>query len=313
MISSVTRVCCFVRSLVAVLVAYSVVSVQAQDQDSEALYTSPDHAVRIEQHGEELWVIYAENSGQRGKGLEAKAGNWDLGSSSLFQLSADEKWLVSVTNIHHRGLQERELYENRGDLKFGAFKANNWFSENAERYALQNGPFKESDFVDEQGYDRFHSDFEWSSDSTRLLIGIEDSNFYFYFNTRKRAFEQTPYLRAINKIARHSPNDPRVDFNAVHAEPMALPPEAELNARYAALDEKLNQTYNDQLDHAEQKLADSIRDDERKWLRARDEGLETYLSVAPASQRVRCRLWFLADATAARIDWLIASQAQRNQ
>jgi len=54
----------------------------------------------------------------------------------------------------------------------------------------------------------------------------------------------------------------------------------------------------------------NLRESQRNWLKARDKGLQLYLIAAPAAERERRKLQFLADVTAARIESLEGAPAE---
>src|SRR4029450_7259105 len=149
----------------------------------------------------------------------------------------------------------------------------------------------------------------WSADSSRLLVGLlggEDKrnldHCYIYFNARTKKFESTSYLRKVSAtksqvLACPEPTD-------------ALPPGGELKSRFEMLDKRLNDAYAAKLAKIEPDRVQNLRGSQRDWLKAREKGLQLYLNAAPPNERERCKLQFLADVTAARIESLNESEEE---
>lgn len=115
-----------------------------------------------------------------------------------------------------------------------------------------------------------------------------------YYNTRKKDFEVTDYLRKLNKtkakvLACAEPVDP-------------LPSEAELKTRFDTLDRQLNEKYAEVLAHTEKDRVPVVRETQRDWIKHRDEGAKLYMSMFPVAEKEQRRLQFLGDVTVARID-----------
>jgi uncharacterized protein YecT (DUF1311 family) len=141
----------------------------------------------------------------------------------------------------------------------------------------------------------------WSLDSSRLLVQLRGGDrhrtlhtCYVYFNTRTKSFEITDYLRKLNKtkseaLACAEPVDP-------------LPSETELKAKFDALDRQLNTRYDEVIAKTIKEQVSNVRQDQRNWIKHRDEGAKFYVSLFPAAENEQRRFQFLCDVTAARID-----------
>src|SRR5262249_1507062 len=150
----------------------------------------------------------------------------------------------------------------------------------------------------------------WSFDSARLLINFSASLHprVAYFNTRTKAFEQTPYLRMVNaKLHTEKPyeNFPQVAFTGerlggyvVFAEPIDPPPSEEiLKARLIALDQELDSLREKQLadlgTREKNDIVEFRRWENGKWDKARDEAAQLYLPFAPEAEKENRKLQFL--------------------
>ena len=144
----------------------------------------------------------------------------------------------------------------------------------------------------------------WSHDSSRLLIRLKggeekkdmanERDGFVYFNTRSGKFEVTDYLRKLNhtksEVLRWAePTDP-------------LPDETDLKARLERLDSQLNKTFGEVIAKTRKENVSGVRDEERDWIKQRDQGVTLYVSLFPQGERERRRLQFLGDVTAARIE-----------
>ena len=83
-----------------------------------------------------------------------------------------------------------------------------------------------------------------------------------------------------------------------------FPEKRSMKARFDKLDEKLNKTYDQVIAQTGKDRILGIREDERAWIKQRDEGAQLYISLFPPAEKERRRLQFLGDVTAARIDAL---------
>lgn len=202
-----------------------------------------------------------------------------------------------------------ELYQDEGGLKFAPFKQEQWFSKNAEAYAAKNFHLTKKEI-----YCRGYS---WSFDSSRLLIKIEfwrdlDER-CLYFNTRTESFEETPYVRMVNKTLAEGKDKvhtwaggayPSAYFTRwlrfmVFVEPLDAPPgENVLKTRLDAADEKMNKLHEESLVWlSDQKTKNDRRGSYERWAKARDDGVKMYLPFAPNADQERYRLQFLCDLT----------------
>jgi len=287
------------------------------EENSGVFYHSPGGSYDIDfievNGANQPFVVSTENRAERALLPDAVA-EWDATEVTLrFHASPDEKWILNTESWRHHGVQGQELYQVKSGVTFEPFKEKEWFTKAVRAYAIENGGFRDTDFLAQRGENvyenhliaRFHG---WSFDSSRLLIGIsgdfrEDRGgpFYVYFNTRTKSFEQTPYLRKWNNIVANS--DSNSARHVLCSEPVEpLPPEEKLKARLHALESKLKAIYTQRLTTRKEGVADELREEQQAWLKARDEGVNIYLAFAPKGEMERRRLQFLADVTAARIE-----------
>src|SRR5205814_1061397 len=82
----------------------------------------------------------------------------------------------------------------------------------------------------------------------------------------------------------------------------SLPAEKDLQARFETLDQRLNQVYRERMAKIGPERSVSLRANQRAWIKHRDEGAAFFLAGVPAAEKERCRLRFLGDVTAARVD-----------
>jgi len=154
----------------------------------------------------------------------------------------------------------------------------------------------------------------WSSDSARLLVNFDADlqQRFAYFNTRTKAFEQTPYLRMVNtKLQSGKPFEafPNAQFTGggparymVFAEPIDAPPsEALLKTRYDALDQEMNRLREkhlaDRATRDDDAILKVVRDSYQRWNKAREDAVRIYLPFAPKLEQENRRLQFLCDLT----------------
>ena len=270
----------------------------------KVLYQSPGGSYRIQASadGRALWIVPASDPNRRKPLLGADPDNR---SPEEFSGSPDETWLFD--NRQH------ELYRNPGEFAFSVFNRKQWFWKNALDYASKEFhlPRKEID-GDSAG---------WSFDSARLLITFQavPQTRFVYFNTRTKAFEQTPYLRMVNsklntkKPWEAFPSDrftgEGFDRYLVFAEPMDPPPsEAILKARFSALDQEMNTLREKWLADLARRGDNSIvefnRSQNEKSNKARDEAVQLYLTFEPKDQQEIQKLQFLCDVTQKEVNGL---------
>ena len=262
------------------------------------------HAVQREG---QFWLVGSDNHTKTGLSAFARGA----GTTYRFYISPDRHWLFTTDSYRHRGLQDRELYtaSNSNGEELTPFSKAGWFSAVAEKFLIKNAVFKKADIFEKPFYDYLQTDcLGWSLDSGRLLACFssgESSNdrlFYLYFNTRAKSFEETSYLRAFNtQIAHRHLNPEETPLDVLCIEPISsLPSATELTHRLEMLDSELNTIYQAQINKNEQDR-DYLRNAERDWIQARDDGLKFYLEHVPGTERQQRRLQFLGDATAKRI------------
>ena len=280
-------------------------SAAADDENKpEVLKTSPSGRFRVIQDGDEFWIVTSADENQRTKMHSA-----ELVIPEEFRFSPDEKWLY--VELHHGScMSGADLYRKRdskagGPNEAGPFQPIEPSLEHAAwADALKQRLFAKN-FADEGlcAMVRFGG---WSDDSGRLLLIIrggeerrETVGRYLYYNTRTSQLELTPYLRKINAASAKSH-----EINVLAcAEPVdPFPDEATLKQRYAAVDNKLNQSYHKLIAEAENEGKETVaelRRSQREWLKARDAGLKVYEAAFSPGEKERRRLQFLIDVSQA--------------
>ena len=280
-------------------------SAAADDENKpEVLKTSPGGTFRVVQDGEEFWIVTSADENQRTKMHSA-----ELVIPEEFRFSPDEKWLY--VELHHGScMSGADLYRKSGSKAGGPNEAGPFqpiepsLEHAAWADALKQRLFAKN-FADEGlcAMVRFGG---WSDDSGRLLLIIrggeerrETVGRYLYYSTSTSQFELTPYLRKINAASAKSH-----EINVLAcAEPIdPLPDEATLKQRYAAVDNKLNQSYHKLIAEAENEGKETVaelRRSQRQWLKARDAGLKVYEAAFSPAEKERRRLQFLIDVSQA--------------
>ena len=212
-------------------------TLRGAEENSGVFYHSPGGGYDvdfIEVNGaNHPFVVSTKNRAERALLPEAVA-EWDVTEVTLrFHASPDEKWILNTESWRHHGVQGQELYQVKSGVAFEPFKEKEWFTKAVRAYAIENGGFKDMDFLAQRGENVYENHlitrfYGWSFDSSRLLIGISgdfqedrDGPFYVYFNTRTKSFEQTPYLRKWNSIVPNSDsNDARPVLCSEPVEPI---------------------------------------------------------------------------------------------
>jgi uncharacterized protein YecT (DUF1311 family) len=277
----------------------------AEDENKpRVLKTSPSGTFRVVENGEDFWIVTAADEKQRTKMHSA-----ELVIPEEFRFSPDEKWLY--VELHHGSCMSGADLYRRSDSKaagsndVGPFQPiEPSLEDGAWAEALKQRLFTEN-FADEGlcAMVRFGG---WSDDSRRLLVVMrggetrrETVGRYLYYNTRINGFELTPYLRKVNAASAKSH-----EINVLAcAEPVdPLPDEATLKQRYAEVDKKLNENYQKMLANAEKELVPQLRRVQREWLKARDAGLQLYLTAFSPAEKERRRLQFLIDVSRAKAE-----------
>jgi hypothetical protein len=304
-----------VLSIISILVVGLAARVSAEEKESEMEYVSPKGRYHIERLGEqnEPLIVSTKNPAERAP-LPGASNEMDPSECQVgFYYSPDEDWIFYTEHWRHHGVLARELYHHETGVNFVPANGKRSFTKAIQSYAVKNGGLKQTDFLEKRGAnvyeDHLGTEFRgWSFDSGRLLIGVfaetsERGPFYVYFNTRTKSFEQTPYLRQVNKNVAELTSDYAIDVICV--EPVApLPPASELKARFDALDAKLTTTYEARVQRTKADDVNDLKEAQTKWLQMRDEGLKKYLAFASKGEEEKRRLQFLGDVTATRIEEL---------
>ena len=270
----------------------------------EVLYQSPkvDYRIQATADGTALWIVPTKDPSRR---KPLPGADPDNREASEFSGSPDEKWLYDD--------REHELYRDSGGLSFSALNKKQWFWKNAVNYASKEFHFARRDVT--------ASSAGWSSDSARLLVNFDADlqQRFAYFNTRTKAFEQTPYLRMVNtKLQSGKPFEafPNAQFARggsgrymVFAEPIDAPPsEALLKTRYDALDQKMNglreKNLADRATRDNDAILKVIHDSYQRWNKAREDTIRIYLPFAPKLEQENRRLQFLCDLTEGEVKQL---------
>jgi uncharacterized protein YecT (DUF1311 family) len=269
-------------------------------EQPEVLYTSPDGAIRIERNGEKVWVISAKDSAQRAE-LPPLEGVSSFDDE--FHSSPNDAWIFGTRKMAH-GFSNGDLFHriDPQHIEIAPTEEDQSFNDLVWPYCVKQGALKANYSAEEDGADVGMTDFvAWSFDSSRLLVQLRGGDrhgalhsCYVYFNTRKKSFEMTDYLRKLNKtkseiLACSEPVDP-------------LPSEGELKTRFDSLDRQLNEKYAQVLAQTEKGRVPVVREAQRDWIKHRDEGAKLYFSIFPAAEKERRRRQFFSDVTAARID-----------
>jgi len=240
-----------------------------------------------------------------------------------YVISPDEKWIYEEMYYGHR-MTGGELYKRGEGLKFQEVNKAQSFAEQAWRFLVKEERLKPDDvpylrLVEGHPSEEGIIDFvAWSPDSARVLVDLRAGDFggkrdrgiykwYLYFNTDTQAFEFTDYLRRLNKGAwirwKNFGEEKASNFpEAASAEPLVeLPSDADLKQRYAEADRRLNDTYQQIRGKIDKQEQDSLRQDERDWLKTREPGAKFYADAGPKSTAQR-RYWqYMLDSTQARL------------
>ena len=290
------------RTIVAsVLVCFAAgVGLTAEQEQPEVLYSTPSGGWRIERNGEKAWVISNKNPAQRAD-LPPLEGISRFDDE--FHASPNDEWIFGLRSMAH-GFSNGDLF-HRVDpqhIEIAPTKEDQSFNDRVWPYCVKQGALKANYSREEENADVGMTDFiAWSLDSSRLLVQLRGGDrhrtlhtCYVYFNTRTKSFEIPDYLRKLNKIKSEA---------LACAEPVdALPSETELKAKFDALDRQLNTRYSEVIAKTIKEQVPNVRQDQRNWIKHRDEGAKFYVSLFPAAENERRRFQFLCDVTAARID-----------
>jgi uncharacterized protein YecT (DUF1311 family) len=75
-----------------------------------------------------------------------------------------------------------------------------------------------------------------------------------------------------------------------------------LKTKFDALDRQLNTRYTEVIAKTIKEQVSNVRENQRNWIKHRDEGSKFYVSLFPTAEKERRRFQFLCDVTAARIE-----------
>ena len=292
-------------------------ALKAAQPETQILYTSPSGGLQLEtaakpgaggEQTETTWVVLTKDPKQR---AEKPTVGEDLPDDDEFHCSPDDRWLLGLRHAGS-GLRDGTLYRILTPLKVELFTAEKSFTELAWANALKLGACKRN--FSAEGLYAMMSFHGWSDDSSRLLMqlrgGEEKRDMYnerdgfVYFNTRSGKFEMTDYLRKLNRSKSEAEGC---------AEPVdPLPSEADLKARLERLDSELNKTFRELVAKIRKENVSGARDEERDWIKQRDQGVALYVTLFPQEERERRRLQFLGDVTGTRIEDLRFTEQNQN-
>jgi uncharacterized protein YecT (DUF1311 family) len=271
--------------------------------EAEALAKSLSGAFTVESRDPEgsnadalpdVWLVSTKDPSQRAK---LPKESTDSPPDDEFRFSPNEQWLFGSRHVGS-GLRYANVYHLMSPLRIEVAGAPASFNDLAWENCVKLGALKKNYAA--AGVYAMTAFQSWSFDSSRVLIrlcgGEEKRSMlcgFLYFNTRINKFEVTDYSR---KLARAKPEPLGC------AEPIdPLPTEPELKQRLDSLDAELNKKYAAVLAKTDKDRVDSLRQGQRKWLKARDAGEKIYVESFPVAEKIRRRLQYLCDVTAARI------------
>jgi lysozyme inhibitor LprI len=274
-------------------------SSRAAENEGRILASSPSGNLRVQQRGEEYWVVSNKDPKQVAR-IPLEPGEETAPVEVYF--SPNDAWLFTLPN----GMScRREGSLFRRDAGMGRIESVESFNDKAWAQGWKLVGFEQNSSA--QGACAMMRFIGWSQDSARLLLALrggsgkfEMDGAYLYFHTASNRFEVTSYLRRLNKITSDiiSGEDDVLPC-AELAE--ALAGEAELRARLEKLDTRLNTRYAELMKTLAKKDAEALRREQRDWLKDRDAGLKVYLSLVTPAERERRRLQYLGDVTAMRL------------
>jgi len=142
----------------------------AAPKSETVLLESPKGSFRLEKGPNKYsaWVVSTKDAKQRQ--LLSLAPDDSIDSESC-SASPDEKWLVI----------REELYQRTGPVKFVVFRKKGWFKTKLYQFVDNTIHPSSRHWIWSLG--------EWSSDSSRLTIGLSD-DVNIFFNTRTNEFEK---------------------------------------------------------------------------------------------------------------------------
>ena len=283
----------------AAVVGLTAASRATAADEGRLLATSRSGELRVEQRGEEYWVVSSKDPAQAAQ-IPVESGE-ETGPVE-FYFSPNDEWLFTLPNGMSCRREGSLFHRDAGAEKLEAVES---FNDQAWVQGWKLVGFAQ-DFS-AQGACAMMRFIGWSQDSARLLVGLrggqgkfEMDGAYLYFRTGTKRWELTPYLRKLNRIT--SDILSATDDVLPCAESVGpLPAEEELKARLEKLDAELNTRYAELMKAASEKDAGTLRSEQRDWLKQRDAGLKFYLSLAKPAEKERRRLEFLGDVTAMRL------------
>ena len=219
-----------------------------------------------------------------------------------FHVSPNGEWIFGVRKTAH-GFSNGDLFHRADPQHFEIVSSgkDQSFNDLVWAFCVRQHALKANYSAEKGDADVGMTSFvAWSADSGRLLVQLRGGRkksiqeCYVYFNTRSKAFEMTAYLRKLNAaksvaLACAEPVDP-------------LPQPPELKTRLDSLDQQLNKKYTEVLAQTGKDRTSLVREGQRKWIKQRDDGVKTYVSLFPAAESESRQLQFLSDVTAARIE-----------
>lgn len=295
----------FLSVTLSILCLLGISRICAEEAKPEILYTSPSGRLRLElvttagsgseEEISNVWLVSTKDPSQRVKLPKQEP---DSPTDDEFHFSPNEEWLFGLRHVGS-GLRYGNIYHLIGPSQIEPVGKPGFFNDFVWERAVKLGALQEDSSA--AGVYAMTFFVSWSLDSSRLLIrlcgGEEKRDMRcgaLYFNTRTKKFELTDYLRKLNKTK------PEGLAGADSVDP--LPSEAELKAKYDALDKQLNQRYAEVLAKTNSGEVPNLRDAERRWIKQRDEGVKFYLAFFPPAEKERRRLEFFCTVTKARIE-----------
>jgi hypothetical protein len=277
----------------------------AEEAKPEILYTSPSGRLRLElvttagsgaeEEISDVWLVSSKDPSQRARLPKQEP---DSPTDDEFHFSPNEEWLFGLRHVGS-GLRYGNIYHLVGPSQIEPVGKPGFFNDLVWDKTVKLGALKE-DFS-AAGVYAMTFFVSWSLDSSHLLIrlcgGEEKRDMHcgaLYFDTRAKKFELTDYLRKLNKAK----SEEVAGAESVNP----LPSEAELKAKYDALDKQLNRRYAEVLANTNSDQVPNLRDAERHWIKQRDEGAKAYLAFFPPTEKERRRLEFFCTVTEARIE-----------
>ncbi|MEP6671194.1 MAG: hypothetical protein ABJF10_18680 [Chthoniobacter sp.] len=292
-----------------VVLAVVAAATSTRAEDYFEVLKTPQGTYRLEtEGGDKNQVLVSTKDGAEHVALPYATVEDPAECQIAYGISPDEKWIYRTESWRHHAVQNRQLYLHEKGARFAEFKGGRWFAPALEAYLIKNGKFKKASFDERRGADVLEDHLEaryrdWSPDSARLLLAVSATGdaqegipklFYVYFNTRSKAFELTPYLRALNK--RRVDSDKETEIPC--AEPIdPLIVSEKYQAVYEKVDRDLRALFEKRIAHALPQNVDYWKGEQQEARKALDAGLALYLQFSPPKETEARRLQYLADAT----------------